>query len=275
MPALHGQVIHHQLPTDFAKHPNTPWDALGSIHVDPFIISIDSFSAASNVWSVDADLINLVTSLQPPLPGDILTRRAKGISSIEHSLLIIAFDVASNSTLPEKYHGGVIRAYNVPSGVLQQEVVLHGLVLDQVFTASPSSTYLAAALSRPTYIALYQIHSQGLATFSHPWPHILFPRTRRRRRRISRRLHRRPLPYPADQSLPPHCYLHLDPRGDPDLTRRHPRLARPLRRRPLSSPSRAQPRHTTTATPRAPSTLSHCPPSPQHGSSTSSMVSRS
>jgi len=175
MPTLHGQAIHHQLPADFAKHPNTPWDALRSIHVDPFIISIDSFSAATNVWSVDVDGIKLVTSLQPLLPGDILTRRAKGIFSVEHSLLIIAFDVPSNSTLPEKYHGGVIRAYNVPSGTLLQEVVLHGLALDQVFTASPSSTYLAAALSRPTQIALYQIHSQGLTELQRFTPPSLIP----------------------------------------------------------------------------------------------------
>ncbi|KAL6898423.1 hypothetical protein GGI43DRAFT_407686 [Trichoderma evansii] len=74
----------HLLPADFVKHPNTPWDALRAIVVGPFIICIDSFGVA-NVWSVDTNGINLVTTLQPPLPGNILTWRAKGIDLREYS----------------------------------------------------------------------------------------------------------------------------------------------------------------------------------------------
>ncbi|KAI5458682.1 hypothetical protein BGZ63DRAFT_50915 [Mariannaea sp. PMI_226] len=180
LPILKGQVIHHQIPDDFKKHPNTPWHALRSLSADPYVISLDEFGAASNIWLADADGIRLVSSLTPPLPGNILIWRAKCLYSAEHSLLIIAFNTIPHvhQFTPENT-GGLIRAYNISSGVLQQEVKIDSLQLDSVFTASPSSKYLAAAVAKPRQIALYQIHSQGLThirrvSYPHPPPRMSY-----------------------------------------------------------------------------------------------------
>ena len=151
-------TVRHKLPDTFSVHTNSIWKALKSVRADPYLLTIDTFGGATNVWSInptDAGLPSHVATLEPQ-PSLSTVNWAVAASSSDINTLIVGYNGSATAAS--------IRAYSLPSGTLINEVTSLGHFAHTSFYR-PVAGQLAVAMAdseqRPT-IVLYSVSADGI-----------------------------------------------------------------------------------------------------------------
>ncbi|EPQ55935.1 hypothetical protein GLOTRDRAFT_129138 [Gloeophyllum trabeum ATCC 11539] len=163
MANFRGLTLRHKVDEDVLD-PKAPWEPLKSIHSAsrPYIITFDSFGAASNVWSIDSGSPTYVTKLEPALPGEILPHRSTVTYAPAHSILAVGYDCPPSLRDDRKDSPAVLRAYSTDSGQLLEVTELSGRLALGTSSIRCSSDYMAVAMGEPApQIIVFRVGSSG------------------------------------------------------------------------------------------------------------------